>query len=493
MNTTFFYFLIESSIYLLFFLAIYRLAISNLTHFNWMRGYLLLSLSLSIILPLIKIPGQWSHSLLGNGPFDKPFLITNLNPLMILPPNTIESGTQASSGSDVWASLIFVLSAVYFTGAFYKSIILFRNLLQISESIKNNPKHREGKYWIVSADNNVAAFSFLNFIFISRNVTNLTSLELQQIKNHEQIHASHRHTLDILFIEIIGIFFWFSPLVRYAKTKIQEIHEYIADEKTAGKGEMKKRYAQLLFNLASEAKVFCLSTGFSGKQIKNRIVMVSKTRSLPRHKLIFISLIPVAAILLLSFSYLNNPSATAQANIQGQGINSGIYSSLKIGKINWINNTIINTDGLNKILGLKTGDEYIKENFENRIWSDLDGVSTYYLDKGYVFLKMDISENPASEGIVDLTITIYEGVQSKIGKVSIRGNKHVSTEDILAKITVKPGDLFSKTKIVESVRALSIMGKFDNETIKPDLTPLPKDPNSDFAIVDIAFEVTEKQ
>lgn len=490
MNTTFSYFLIESSVYLLFFLAIYRLAISNLTHFNWMRGYLLLSLSLSIILPLVKIPGHWSHSLLGNGLFDKPFLITNLNPLMALSPNTIESGTQASSGSDVWTSIIFVLSAVYFTGAFYKSITLFRNLRQISKSIKNNPKHREGKNWIVSTDNNVAAFSFLNFIFIGRNVTNLTSQEIQQIKNHEQIHASHRHTLDILFVEIIGIIFWFSPLVRYAKIKIQELHEYIADEKTAGNGEMKRSYAQLLFNLASEAKGFCLSTGFSGKQINNRIQMVSKTRSLPRHKLIFISLVPIATFLLLSFSYFDHPVATTKTSIQNKEANSATTSAQKIGSINWVNNTVFTSAELNKILGLKKGDEYTKKSLQKRL-DDENGISTLYIDHGYLFYNIKITETPTSSNAMDLTFTIHEGDRGKIGKVSIIGNRHVPTEEILNKIMVKPGDLFSKTKLIQSVRALSMMGKFDNEKIRPKVTPLlPRE--SEFYIADIAFEVTEK-
>jgi hypothetical protein len=480
--------LIESSIYLFFFLAIYRLAISNLTHFNWMRGYLLSSIALSIILPLIKIPGQWSYSILGNSFIDKPLSLTILNPLIVFTPKTIESGMQTSSPLNSWTSLMFILLAIYFIGAFYKSIALFRNLLKIRESIRNNSRHKEGKYWTVNTDNKVVAFSFFNFIFINRDLKNLTSQEIQQIKNHEYIHANQLHTIDILFIEIVGILFWFSPLVRYAKNKIQEVHEYIADEKTAGYGEMKRSYAQLLLNLASEAKAFCLSTGFSGKQINNRILMVSKTRSLPRYKLIFSLLIPVAVFLLLSFSFLDNPAATAPQNIH----NTKINSSLKIGKINWVNNAILNTDGLNKILGLKTGDEYIKKNFENRIWSDMDGVSTYYLDKGYVFSKFEIAENPTNEGTIDLTITVYEGIRGKIGKVSIKGNKQVSSEDILAKISVKQGDLFNKTKIVQSIRTLSMMGKFNSETIKPSITPLPKDPNSDFAIVDIAFEVTEK-
>jgi beta-lactamase regulating signal transducer with metallopeptidase domain len=488
MNTTFFYFLIESSIYLFFFLAIYRLAISNLTHFNWMRGYLLSSITLSIILPLIKIPGQWFHSILGNALIDNPLSLTILNPLMVLTPKTIESGMQTSSPLNSWASLMFVLSAIYFIGAFYKSIALFRNLLKIRESIRNNSRHKEGKYWTVNTDNKVVAFSFFNFIFINGDLKNLTSQEIQQIKNHEYIHANQLHTIDILFIEIVGILFWFNPLVRYAKTKLQEIHEYIADEKTAGHGEMKKCYAQLLFNLASDTKAFCLSTGFSGKQINNRILMVSKARSLPGYRLVFISLIPIAAFLMLSFSYLDNTFAAAPTNTQ----NTEINSSPKIGKINWVNNTIINTDGLNKILGLKTGDEYIKKNFENRIWFDMDGIFTFYLDKGYVFSKMDISENQTKEGAVDLTITIYEGGLGKIGKVSVRGNKQVSTDDILSKISVKPGDLFNKTKIVESIRALSKMGKFDNEKIKPEITPKPDESNNDFAIIDIAFEVTEK-
>jgi len=411
---------------------------------------------------------------------------------MALTPKTIGSVKQVSSHSGIWTFLIFFLSAIYCIGAFYKSITLFRNLLKIREIIRKNPKHREGKYWIVNTDNEIAAFSFLNFIFINRDFSNLTNVEFQRIKNHEYIHAKQGHTFDILFIELIGILFWFSPLVGYAKNKIQEIHEYIADEKTAGHDEMKRLYAQLLFNLASEAKVFCLSTGFSGKQINNRIVMVSKIRSLPRYKLIFSLLIPVAAFLLLSFSYLNKTTGISAPIRRNSGINSSLKTPLKIGKINWINNTVINSDELNKILGLKTGDEYSKEKFNNRLYNDIDAVSNIYLDKGYMFLNIEFAENPASEGAVDLTITIHEGIRYKIGKVSIKGNLQVSSDEIFNKISVKQGDWFSKTKIVESVRALSRMVIFNPETIKPDLIPLPKDPNSEFAVVNIEFEVTEK-
>ena len=155
--------------------------------------------------------------------------------------------------------------------------------------------------------------------------------------------------------------------------------------------------------------------------------MISKKRSLSACKLLFISLVPVALILLLSFSYLDNSTAHAQNYPQNIGIKTHVSSQLRIGKISWVNNTIISNDGLNKILGLKTGDVYVKKNFENRIWSDMDGISTYYLDKGYLFSKMDIQENPTNGGAMDLTITIYEGIRGKIGKVTVKGNKNVST------------------------------------------------------------------
>jgi beta-lactamase regulating signal transducer with metallopeptidase domain len=492
MNTTFFYFLIESSVYLFFFLVIYRLAISNLTHFLWMRTYLLSSLSLSIILPLIRIPSQWFRSFFGETFFSKPFSLIMQNPVSMIEPETAKSITQAGSALNIWTLMILSLSVVYLIGVLFKSITLYRNLMKIRESIRNNDKYTEGKYWIVNTDNGLAAFSFFNYIFINKDYKNLTHDEFQKIIKHERIHANQLHTIDILFVELISILFWFSPLVGYTKIRLQEIHEYIADEKTAGIGEMKKNYAQLLFNLASEAKTFSLMTGFSGKQINNRILMVSKKRSLPAHKLIFIAIIPAAALLLLSFSYLGNANAKFKSNGSKQEMSSSSTSSSKIGNITWVNNTVFSSAELNKILALKKGDEYVKENIEKRINQDADGVLNLYLDKGYLFANIKITETPASNEAVDLTFSVSEGARGKIATVKIEGNKSVPTDEILNKITVKPGDLFSRTKLIESVKALSVWNKFDPEKIRPAIFPEQKSPNSEFVSVHILFEVVEK-
>jgi hypothetical protein len=51
MTNSFVYYVLESSICLLLFLMVYRLLIANLTHFSWMRIYLLIGVILSLILP----------------------------------------------------------------------------------------------------------------------------------------------------------------------------------------------------------------------------------------------------------------------------------------------------------------------------------------------------------------------------------------------------------------------------------------------------------
>ena len=371
-------------------------------------------------------------------------------------------------------------------------MLLLNNLHKIRLCILKNTKQKEGKFWIINTDRQVVAFSFFHFIFINSNIKNLSSNEIQQILRHEMIHASQMHTLDIILVEVIGIILWFNPLVNIAKYEIQTVHEYIADEKIAGSGESKKQYAQLLFNLASEQGTFSLSTGFSGKQINNRIEMVYKLRSLPGQKLFFAILIPVAALLLLSFSYFANTPTLVSSSLQNKEIHSVDQSITKIGNINWVNNKVYSSAELTRMLGLKKGDEYSKIDFEKRLIAE-NGVSTIYIDKGYLFFNIEIAETPASNNCTDLTLTVNEGVRGKIGNVSIKGNKLVSTQEILNHIMIHSGDLFSKTKIVQSIRALSMMGQFDPETIRPDIIPLPEKADSEFVIVDIAFEVTEKK
>ena len=332
-------------------------------------------------------------------------------------------------------------------------------------------------------------FSFFNYIFIANSYQKLSADELQRIKDHEKVHAQQLHSLDVLFIEFISIIFWFNPLLIYLKKSIQEIHEYIVDEKIAEKGKGKKDYAQLLLKLASEVKGFNLSAGFSGSQIKRRIVMITRQRSLPEYKLMFVILIPITILIMLSFSYIKNPDPLTAQTKQNENVNQ---SQLKIGKIIWKGNTVYDIKTLNQAFGLKEGSVYNKSLIEDRLNGTSgaqDAVSSLYQDNGYLFSRISVEENQNNEA-VDLTITIYEGKQAKFNDIIVKIDGIV-TKDPVNEIGIHKGDLFSKAKIIKAIKALVATGKYDPEKINP--KPLPNVTTDEFDNVDLLFELTDNQ
>ncbi|WP_317899467.1 M56 family metallopeptidase [Aurantibacillus circumpalustris] len=314
-----FKYLFESSLCLILFIETYRILIANKTNFSWMRFYLLISMALTLIIPLIVIPIEWSVKLIQTDSFPNTFLMQakqTATTVVNNDPNFI----QANSGISILKMVLFIVFIVYMIGIIYKSYFVIKNLVEISSLIKKNSKVKEGNYWIVYLKTETPAFSFLNYIFINNTYKDLSSYELQVIKNHEMVHVKQYHTLDILFVELVGIVFWFNPTVNYLKKSIKEIHEYIVDERIAGHGENKKAYAQLLLTLASDTNVFDLATSFTGEHIKRRILMIAKPRTSPKYKLIFFVLVPLTAMLLLSFSYLKNPKANSKIRNEVKGL-----------------------------------------------------------------------------------------------------------------------------------------------------------------------------
>ena len=487
MTSSIIYYVLESSICLLIFLTVYRLLIANLTHFSWMRIYLLISVILSLILPLVIIPIQWNSSIHTANLFNNSGFLTGNSSAGNYDGQTLNDGSRNNIGAILIYVIVISLIAVYLFGLFYKGYNFARNLRSIQKCIKQNPKVREDRFWLVDLNEKVPPFSFFNYIFITNSYQKLSADELQRIKDHEKVHSQQLHSLDVLFIEIISIIFWFNPLLIYLKKSIQEIHEYIVDEKIVEKGKGKKDYAELLLKLASEVKGFNLSAGFSGSQIKRRIVMINRQRSLPQYKFMFVILIPVTIIIMLSFSYIKNPEIHTAQTKQNVIANQ---SQLKIGKITWKGNTVYDIKTLNQAFGLKEGSVYNKSLIEDRLNGSSgaqDAVSNLYQDNGYLFSRISVEENQNKEA-VDLIITINEGKQFKFNDMIVKIDG-IITKNPVNEIGIHKGDLFSKAKIIQAIKALAATGKFDPEKINP--KPLPNVTTEEFDNVDLLFELTK--
>ncbi len=159
-----------------------------------------------------------------------------------------------------------------------------------------------------------------------------------------------------------------------------------------------------------------------------------------------------------------------------------------IRSIKWDGNTVFKTEALNQRLGFQPGEIYDMEKFEQNLRGNQEqsDVASVYFDNGYMTVQIEPEEQKVGENEIDMIIRIRERNQFKIAGVEIRGNTKTQERVIRRELSVRPGDYFSRSNIIRSIRQLSVLNYFNPEKIKPD-TKFVDDKN-----VDIVLDVEEK-
>ena len=155
--------------------------------------------------------------------------------------------------------------------------------------------------------------------------------------------------------------------------------------------------------------------------------------------------------------------------------------------ITWVGNTVVTTDYLNAVLGMKKGDVYNQKQMNKRLKEDDDAAGNYYYNNGYVFSSIDPVEVNIVGDSIDLEMRIMEGPQARLNHVRIYGNDRLYEEVVRRELRTKPGDLFNRDAIMRSAREIGSMGFFDAEKINPDIKPNPED-----GTVDINWQLEQK-
>ena len=298
----------------------------------------------------------------------------------------------------------------------------------------------------------------------------------------EITHAKQLHTIDNLLVELVSILLWFNPFMKYLKSKINEVHEYLADESIAFTSTEKQKYSNLLLNLSCKNNHVSFSSGFTSKQIGRRILMIAKKRSLAKHKFLFALIIPIAVSILMSFSFIHR----SDNGVSNQKTPTVIQSSEVIGSISWNGNTLLTNKELDKLLNIKSGDIYDKELFEKRLYVDDDCVCNYFMNRGYMFYNIKMEEHKNND-IINISLQVFEGNTIHVGKVIFSGNTKINSKELKKEISIKENDLFNKSKLISSIQILSKMGVFKEDSIAPTLLPIIEESK-----VDISFQLTEK-
>ena len=155
--------------------------------------------------------------------------------------------------------------------------------------------------------------------------------------------------------------------------------------------------------------------------------------------------------------------------------------------ITWVGNTVYPYEFLDMTLGVKKGDTYNLKLLNERLQTDDDAVAKLYTDRGYLFFNIEPVEVKVEGDSIDFEMRMYEGKPATINRINIVGNTRVYEHVVRRELYTKPGQLYSQSDIMRSLRELAQMGHFDQEKLVPDIQPNPED-----GTVDITYQLETK-
>ena len=266
--TSFVNYLIESGISLSLFALVYFLFLRRETFFSINRWFLLFSIGFSAILPLLHIPFYT--------PQPTVLAEVTVTPYVNLLSTITIYGNGFTREAETFVLSYSLFGYVYLLGVVILALKFLFQLFQIVRLVVRNEVTTEGKIKLVVLDKEISPFSFLNYIFVSKNLQNTNGWE--KMLEHERQHIRQGHTFDVLLLEIIAIVQWFNPFFWMFRRALRENHEFLADQAVISHGTAPSWYKQILINQYVGDQIV-IANNFNYSLIKIRIKMMSKIKS----------------------------------------------------------------------------------------------------------------------------------------------------------------------------------------------------------------------
>lgn len=172
---------------------------------------------------------------------------------------------------------------------------------------------------------NKSPFSFFHWVFMDPAMH--TEEELKTILMHEEAHVEQKHSLDIIWAEVVGIFFWFNPFVWLMKREIRTNLEFLADNAVCKKATSVKQYQYHLLGLACEGRHTMLANRLNMAPLKKRVLMMNKQKSVGRRGWRYLLFVPMVVLVGL-VSHLDVMGSAARI-VQGDAIQKVVYNPMR--------------------------------------------------------------------------------------------------------------------------------------------------------------------
>lgn len=266
----------------------YHLWFRRETFFQFNRSYLLISLLISAVFPLLP---RWLE-------VSEPVAVT-------LPAIEFTALTQVTVTAQTASSMTIpeILLIGYFVVAAVLLCRLLADILSILRMLHTGEKRKHRGVTLVVHPDASAPFSFFNAVFVGPAILEDTRL-FRHVLDHEMQHVRGRHSFDVLLIEVLCALLWISPLVYLYRRAMKNVHEYLAD--TIILADERIDYAETLISQAHSGLRLALTNQFFQSQLKSRITMMMKEPSQRMNKWKYLLALPVLMLSVALFSFRNS-------------------------------------------------------------------------------------------------------------------------------------------------------------------------------------------
>ena len=288
-------YVIEWALCLSAFLLLYKMCFSGSTFHRFNRYFLLGSVVVSALLPLIHITTTEQMEPIAevcrvNTMEYEPFEVSALSAQDF-------SLTTQDFSLTTGQKVFLILALTYFIYIAIQTIGWLKSLVKMIRFLRGKRTRKVGR-WIrlVVHSEQYGPFSWMNYIVISNKENGFAR---RASMHHELSHIRLLHPLDLVFILLCTLV---NPVCWLVMKEIKVVHEYEADDEVINHYHIQSRdYQRLLILRTVGAEAYALACSFN-LNIKKRIIMMKKQQS---HwwRIAWIAItVPLVGIALTAFS-----------------------------------------------------------------------------------------------------------------------------------------------------------------------------------------------
>ena len=228
------------------FLVLYRWLIVRKPNYGFCRKYLIVTMLLSAVIPMLNVPLYPQQTIYLKVPI-MTMAIVQPTENQATETKTVDAAAAKSATAapmaesrftteEIW---LYSIAAIYIAVLAISIALILKGLLSVARLKRKAEITATPRYQLAVSDKVETPFSFWRTIFIR---PDHSDLERSQILSHEASHVAHRHSIEKLAMAVLRSLFWFNPFVWIAERRLEEVQEWQADRDALADGYTLESY-----------------------------------------------------------------------------------------------------------------------------------------------------------------------------------------------------------------------------------------------------------